>query len=141
MNSQGYISWLICRHHGPENHPVSGICLIYRCSRIPVNFTAEHFPHPGITGKPVGKPLLPVIVSFFPCVFRFHRIPIMSCCCLDQISLGVQKPDSILDKQYIFPESLGSRRCYHRLLCKRILLFGKILIPLGFCRFYDDCSE
>lgn len=57
VNSQGYISWLICRHHGPEDHPVSGIRLIYWCRRISMYLAAEYFPHPRITGKPVGKPL------------------------------------------------------------------------------------
>ena len=35
VNGQRYISWLICRHHGPKDHPVSGIRLPYRRGRIP----------------------------------------------------------------------------------------------------------
>ena len=57
VNGQGYISRLICRHHGPEDHPVSGIRLPYRRGRIPVNFTAEYLPYPFVTGKPVCEPL------------------------------------------------------------------------------------
>ena len=57
VNGKGYISGLICRHHGSENHPVSRICFPYRSFRFSVYFTAEDFPDPRILFQPVGKPL------------------------------------------------------------------------------------
>ena len=54
----------------PEDHPVSGICLPYRRSRISMDFAAEGLPYPRISGKPVGEPLRTVIVALFSRILR-----------------------------------------------------------------------
>lgn len=56
MHGNRCIPWFIRRHHCPKDNSVPWVCFPYRCCRIPMHLTAEYFPCPGISGKPVCKP-------------------------------------------------------------------------------------
>ena len=141
MNRNRRVPRLICRHHNPEYHPVSGICFPHRGCRVLVHFTAENLPRPGIFCKPVGKPLRAIIIAFFSSILRIYRLSVIFCRSLDKITLHVKQTDSVLDKQDIFPEAPFPRRRNHCLFCKAVFFSGKITVPFRSRRFYDNRSE
>ena len=141
MNHNGRIPGFIRRHHGTEDNPVPGICLPDRSSRISMHFAAEYLPSSGISREPVGKTFRTVIISFFPCILRIHRLAVILGRSLDQIPLCVEQTDPVLDKHDIFPEALCTRRRNDSLLCKAVFFPGEITIPFCPRRFYDHRSE